>query len=262
MRDVTLRGPGFPSAPYGRPPEIATIDELNDFLSRFIRDRFQGDSALDILEAGCGNRWPLELGKLDVRLTGVDIDKRGLDLRQANEGDLDRAIHADLCTVDLEPEQFDVIYCSYVLEHVAGAERALENFLRWLKPGGYVLLKFPDRNSVFGLCTRLMPFRLHVLYKKYIYRLPHAGEPGYGPFPTVYDEIVSRRGIHAFCDRHGIEICAEYCTNFYMRRLGGLRPFVRALVKGVELISFRRFSGDYNNLVYILRKLPPSNTAR
>ena len=238
-------------------PEMRRIDsmkELNQILAAFIREKFEGREEIRILEAGCGNRWPLDLGAVRFHLTGIDIDAEGLELRKEKEKDLDVAILDDLTTVELPAGQFDVIYSSYVLEHIDGAELAMENFVRWLKPGGYMLLKFPNRDSVFGFLTRSLPFRLHVLYKKYIYQMPHAGEPGHGPFPTVYDRVVSRRGMHAFCDRHKLEILDEYCTDFYLDPFGALKPVVKLGLKGIEIMSFGKLDSSHNNLVYVIRK--------
>jgi hypothetical protein len=99
-----------------------------------------------------------------------------------------------------------------------------------------------------------MPFKLHVWYKKYVYRLPNAGEPGHGPFPTVYDKVVSRRGMRAFCEKHDLEVLGEYGTNFYLKRFGALRIPTAAALKVIELLSFGKLKSDHNNLVYILRK--------
>jgi SAM-dependent methyltransferase len=234
--------------------DLATIEEVNEILSGFIRARFKGQGAISILEAGCGNKWALDLAGLEYSLTGIDIDKNGLELRQKLQNDLNVAIHGDLCSVEMEESQFDVVYSSYVLEHVDGAELALENFLRWLKPGGFMLLKFPDRDSVFGFITRTVPFWIHVLYKKYIFKLPNAGEPGHGPFPTVYDRVVSRRGMYEFCAAHELKILHEYSTNYYLKRLGGLVLFVNPLLQLIQLVSLQKLKADHNNLVFIIEK--------
>lgn len=243
---------------FGPLKNIENIQELNATLSEFIRSQYVGASEVSILEAGCGKKWPLDLAGLNYRLTGVDLDEDGLELRKEQQKDLDVAILADLCTVELDGEQFDVVYSSYVLEHINGAETALENFLKWLKPAGVLILKFPDRDSVFGFITRLVPFRLHVWYKKYLYKLPNAGTPGHGPFPTVYDRVVSRKGMYKFCDSHNLNILHEYGTNYYLKKLGGLAMIVKPVLKMIELISLQKLKSDHNNLVFIIQK-PSSN---
>jgi 2-polyprenyl-3-methyl-5-hydroxy-6-metoxy-1,4-benzoquinol methylase len=92
----------------------------------------RGDNgSLNILEAGCGRRWPFDLAGTEYRLTGVDLDQAALEIRKTRERDLHEAIHGDLRTVALPAGAYDVIYNSYVLEHVDGAEQVLRNFLLW-----------------------------------------------------------------------------------------------------------------------------------
>jgi 2-polyprenyl-3-methyl-5-hydroxy-6-metoxy-1,4-benzoquinol methylase len=82
---------------------------------------------LSILEAGCGTRWPLNLAGVDFKLTGVDLDPVAMELRRTIERDLDVTICGDLCTIELPPASYDVVYSAFVLEHVPRADLALEN---------------------------------------------------------------------------------------------------------------------------------------
>jgi SAM-dependent methyltransferase len=139
--------------------------------------------ALRILEAGCGTIWPLRLEGVEYQLTGVDVDRDALAVRQRTARPTDRLMHGDLRSRELfAAEEFDAIYNSFVLEHVDGAERVLDNFMYWLKPGGTLILRIPDGDSVYGFVTRMTPFWFHVLIKKYVQKLPNAGKPGYDPF--------------------------------------------------------------------------------
>jgi 2-polyprenyl-3-methyl-5-hydroxy-6-metoxy-1,4-benzoquinol methylase len=140
------------------------LEEMNA-IAAHIRHIARNDRSLDILEAGCGRRWGLDLEGVQYTLTGVDSDKNALDIRKNQQGDLDIAILGDLRTVDLEENRYDVIFNSYVLEHVDGAEDVLNNFVRWLKPGGIMILRIPNRASVKGFITRITPLWFHVIYK-------------------------------------------------------------------------------------------------
>lgn len=203
---------------------------------------------LAVLEAGCGRQWPLDVQGLEIRLTGVDMDAAALGMRT----DLDCAIVGDLRDAQLLPRgAYDLIYNSFVLEHVDGAERVLENFVSWLRPGGLLILRFPDRESAYGFAARMTPFRLHVLYKRWIEGMPDAGKPGFDPYPTHYDRVITRRGIREFCSRHGCRILEEYGSGFYMRgRLGLLR---RIGAIGLWTMSLGRLAWRHNNLTYVIR---------
>ena len=171
-----------------------------------------------------------------------------------NEGDLDRAIIGDLCDMNLDQEEFDIIYCVNVIEHINGAEQVLKNFFTWLKPKGLLILVFPDRNSVFGFITRILPHWVHVLFYKYVKGYSNTGKPGFGPFPTCYDKIVSRRAIHDYCYRHGRNIVLEYGRPYDFKKLGWLASGTRVMFDFFQYISFGKLTADHSGLVYAIEK--------
>lgn len=231
------------------------VEEV-DRLSRSVVEHFRGRDEIDVLEAGCGQNWWLQLNGLRYNLTGIDINPEALRLRTTTQQDLDEAILGDLRTANFDNEAFDLIYNAFVLEHIDGAETVLENFSRWLSAGGLLIIRIPDGQSVYGFVTRSTPHWLHVLYARYVEGQRTAGQSGHYPFPTIYDSVVSRRGIHTFCAEHNLRIRAEFASNHYLRNFGPLRPVVYTLVKAVAWLSGDRLSADHNNLTYIIEKAP------
>ena len=76
--------------------------ERNEALSSFVQMYFsEKTDGINILEAGCGRKWHLNLGDISYKLTGIDINKKALELRKVNEGDLDRSIVGDLVVYDV-----------------------------------------------------------------------------------------------------------------------------------------------------------------
>ncbi|MDH3512220.1 MAG: class I SAM-dependent methyltransferase, partial [Gammaproteobacteria bacterium] len=116
-------------------PKLQTLDtrEIDGKLSDAIKEHYRshGGRPIRILEAGCGSRWLLDLTGVESTLTGVDIYERDLEIRKNKIKDLDEAIVGDLRNVELDADAFDVIYNSFVLEHVDGARLVLDNFRRW-----------------------------------------------------------------------------------------------------------------------------------
>ncbi|PZS13097.1 MAG: class I SAM-dependent methyltransferase [Pseudonocardiales bacterium] len=210
--------------------------------------------AVRVLEAGCGNRWVLTPHSGDVHITGVDTDADALRIRREVQGDLDDEIHGDLRTVALPAESFDVVYCSYVLEHVAGAQAVLDRFVAALRPGGRLIVRVPDGNSVYGFLTKHSPHRVHVLYKRYVERYPNAGKPGYAPYPTVYDEVVTLRGLRAWAAHNGLAVLHEDGTNLYLKHFGRLRPVVSAVLVAIAACSRGRLSASHNNICMVFQK--------
>jgi 2-polyprenyl-3-methyl-5-hydroxy-6-metoxy-1,4-benzoquinol methylase len=228
--------------------------EEDDLLARYVTELFDGRSELNILEAGCGQHWPMQLDSVKYRLTGVDLDAEALRYRVDVSKDLNEAIVADLRSVDLGSRKFDVIYNAFVLEHVENAALVLQNFSRWLRPRGLLILKLPDRNSVFGFLTNVTPFWFHVFYHKYVLGHANAGKPGYGPYPTHYDHVVSRDGIRDFCKQEGFTIKEERGLGAYVIETNARARVIRMLAIVVSALSIGRLPWKHNNLTYVLQK--------
>jgi SAM-dependent methyltransferase len=215
----------------------------------------QTTGTLRILEAGCGNKWSLNLAGVNYTLTGVDVDRDALEIRKNKVRDTDEICVGDLRTTELfAPGSFDVIYNSFVLEHVDGAEKVLDNFMLWLAPGGLLLVRFPDRNSVYGFLTRVTPFWFHVFVKKYIQGVPNAGKPGFDPYPTHYDSVLSRHGIRAHCRSQAGIVRDEYGNAGYLPK-GRLRyGLAFIVVRLIGALSMGRLDWRYNNLAFVIEK--------
>jgi SAM-dependent methyltransferase len=236
-------------------PLTGSWKQEREVIESLIRPRIQDGLVLQILEAGCGRQWGLNLGSTGYRLTGVDLDGDALRARLEVSKDLDKAVVGDLRTVDLEPAEFDVIYNSYVLEHIPDAERVLINFCRWLKPRGLIVIRIPDPFSVYGFMARVTPHWFHVFYYRWIVGFPNAGKPGYGPYPVYYDKVVSREGIRRFCEQNQLSLVAEYGTGGYYQRGTGISRWVLFVFRrAIGLLSLRKLSGSHDNLLYILSK--------
>jgi SAM-dependent methyltransferase len=214
----------------------------------------QVDGRLRVLEAGCGKRWRLRPDGVSIHITGVDLDSTALAIRREREGDLDAEIIADLRSVPLPAEAFDLVYCSYVLEHVAGAQQVLDRFVTALRPGGRLIVRVPDGDSVYGFLTKHSPHRAHVLYKRYVEGKPNAGKPGYAPYPTVYDPVVSAHGLRSWALDRGLQIADAYGTNFYLNAFGRLGRLVDLLLRSVAKASRGRLSATHNNIGFVFVK--------
>lgn len=237
---------------------LDSYKQENVMLEDYIRREAPFADELCILEAGCGQSWPLKLAGVRYSLTGADMDEHALKKRKIIYNDLDRIIIGDLATLSLDDEKYDVIYNSFVLEHLIDAERVLDNFRRWLKPGGILILRFPDKDSVYGFVTRMTPLWFHVWYKKYILGYSEAGKPGFGPYATYYNGPVSRTGIHEYCRKKHLEIKAEYGHDFYLNDHGAV---TRMLIRCCSVFCLKRLSWRHNNLTYVIKK-PPDPMAK
>ena len=167
-------------------------------------------------------------------------------------GDLDTAIVGDLRVTSLQASSYDVVFSSFVLEHIAGAEQVLDRLVPAIRPGG-LLLSGSRSGLVYGFVTRHSPYWLRVQYKRRIKGVKRAGTAGRGPFPPVYDKVVSWRGMTAYCRKHGLEIVDAYSSNFYLHSLGRFAGLADRGVRSLARVSGGRLAGDHNNLALVIR---------
>jgi len=224
-----------------------------EMLERYIKGIAAKNGALNILEAGCGQTWGLDLKEIKYHLTGVDVDRAALEIRKFETKDLDEIIEGDLCTVKLPDNHFDVVYNSYVLEHISGAETVMKNFQRWLKPGGIIIVRFPDRQSAYGFITRNTPFWFHVFFKKVMMGNPNAGKPGFAPYRVFYDRIVSVNGMNAFCSKNNLSIKEEW-GHPYPMPWDSHPALLKFACRTMSLLALGTLAHAHNNLTYILQK--------
>lgn len=222
---------------------------------QYINGRGSNNKTIKILEAGCGRRWTIDLNGIDYHLTGIDLDGKALHHRVTEVKDLHEGIEGDLRKINLPEESFDVIYNSFVLEHIDGAEDVLRKFVQWLKPGGILIIRIPDKQSAFGFLTRLTPFWFHVFVRRYFFGNPNAGKPGFDPYPTYYDRVVSRKGMAEFCQKNPLVIREEW-GHPYPSQWDRFKPLLKIVARTVYLLSFGTLSYRHNNLTYVLEKRP------
>lgn len=227
-------------------------DHLSSVCKEHFAERTQG---IKVLEAGCGRTWNLDLKGLKYSLTGLDVSKEALEIRKNQTKDLDEVIHGDLQTVDIPQESFDLVFCSYVLEHIDAADVVLERLFMWLKPQGLLVLLIPDRNTVYGAITRLSPHWFHVFFYRYFLKKKNAGKPGFGPFETYYRKIVSREGIVNYCALNNHRIKLEYGLKVNSKRMfGSLAPMANVTMKSLSAFSAGKLAHVHNDLVYAIEK--------
>jgi len=95
---------------------------------------------------------------------------------------------------------------------------------------------------------------VHMFHKKYVEGSKNAGKPGFGPFPTFYDKVVSRKGIHEYCEVHGLSIDAEFGFGGYIKRAAVLACMANAFVRLTQFVTFGRLAANHRGLAYVISK--------
>lgn len=96
----------------------------------------------DVLDAGCGTGGAMShfLGDYG-KITGFDLAYRGLAYCKVRK--LDRVFLGSVTEIPLESNRFDLITSFDVLYHVQEDAQAMREFVRLLRPGGYLLVRLP-----------------------------------------------------------------------------------------------------------------------
>ncbi|NWD66264.1 methyltransferase domain-containing protein [Pseudomonas gingeri] len=98
-----------------------------------------------ILDAGCGQGKSFQYLQqvfAPSRLIGLDADPQSLKLsgEEAQRRGLQvELIGSDCATLDVPSQSVDILFCHQTFHHLVQQDRALAEFYRVLKPGGYLL---------------------------------------------------------------------------------------------------------------------------
>jgi len=215
---------------------------------------------LTILQAGATTAGDLGTDALhasgsDIMVSLIDEDQGVTRAAVAEHPWLAGCTLGDLRIVPLPPRAFDIVQCASLLERIRHAELVLDRLIGAIKPGGLLLLRICDRDSAAGFLDRRLPETL----RRVIWRKRHPGEPG--PYPAVYENLASARGVQAYALLRGLVIAER-------RALGGLagglpsgpHGFLTAQ-KLIARLSRGRLTVAHEEMLYVLRK-PEDRFAR
>ncbi|HEU4888920.1 MAG TPA: class I SAM-dependent methyltransferase [Thermoanaerobaculia bacterium] len=103
---------------------------------------WNGRRGLRVLDAGCGFATTSErIQQLGNEVTGLEESAVACEVASKR---LAHVVQADLQQADLGEAQFDVLIFADVLEHVPWPVGVLRKYLRWLAPGGSVIVSLPN----------------------------------------------------------------------------------------------------------------------
>ena len=219
--------------------ESSLVDTERELLRRCVRR-----PAARVLEAGCGRRSSradsLALPELGVEtVVGVDLDVEG---GRENPG-LDEFVAADLCSrLPFEDAAFDLVYASFVVEHLDDPEAAFREWRRVLRDGA-VLVVTPNMANPLMRAAAAVPQRVRVALKRFGPRVEARDV-----FPTPYraNTVTALRDAAG----HAGFVVAELHQVATLHRYAGGRRALTALLLGLErlLPAHRR-----STLVALLR---------
>ncbi len=132
-----------------------------------------------VIDIGCGGGILTEgLAKAGASTTGVDMGEQALNVARLHALDNELAIHYHLITAEdkakASPEQFDIVCCMEMLEHVPDPISIIQACADLLKPGGSLFLSTLNRHP--------KAYLLAVLGAEYIMNMLPKGTHDYRRF--------------------------------------------------------------------------------
>jgi len=168
--------------------------ELEEAVCETANALLEGKSHIKLLEAGCGSASHVRF-KADVYAVGIDISPQQLEQNSA----VREKILGDLQDYPLPKEEFDVVVCWMVLEHLPRPKEAMLNMFGSVKPSGVVIFGFPNLLSLKGIVTKFTPFWFHQLFYRFM-------KYKFRPFPTYLRVAILPKKVRRFAEDHGFSI--------------------------------------------------------
>jgi len=145
-----------------------------------------------ILENGCGLGLYLEhLAPLGGRLIGLEFE---LDRAREAKTVSDQVLGGAGENLPFPSQSFDLILSNEVIEHVADDQKAIEEMVRTLKPGGRIVIFCPNR---------WYPFETHGIYWQGKYRFGNKLFINYLP-RTTRDKLAPHVRVYSRRDLQGL----------------------------------------------------------
>ena len=153
---------------------------------------------MTVIDYGCGRGAIFNSGEFVFR---EQLAKLQGKVRKVIGIDLDSAIHEhpflderhvlqNAAPLPIADGTVDLVVAHWVFEHIDNPQQMAREFLRVLKPGGWICARTPHRWSYIGLAAQLIPPQFHNALLRWI-------KPGFqanDKFPTTY-RINSHRAI-------------------------------------------------------------------
>ena len=146
-----------------------------------------------LLEAGCGvGKWISYFNRMGHQAIGVDYAPSGLRVAAAADPTL-VTVRCDCRALPFESNSFDYVFAAGTVEHdPAGPEAALREFVRVLRPGGWLMSSVPCLNVERHLMLPWMLARDFLKRRAFVRRLWGKKDP-YVFYEYVYSPGSYRR---------------------------------------------------------------------
>ena len=154
------------------------LHEINPVRCNYI-DRYAQVAGKTVLDIGCGGGLLCEgLAQRGAKLTGIDMAARSIEIARLHAQESKLAIDYQVTTAEhiaeQKTEQFDVVCCLEMLEHVPEPESVIRAAAKALKPQGWAFFSTINRTP--------KAYAMAILGAEYVLRLLPRGTHDFDKF--------------------------------------------------------------------------------
>lgn len=131
--------------------EFKTLHDINPVRVQYIEQQGNGLKGKQVLDIGCGGGILSEaMAARGASVTGIDMAEQSLEVARLHL--LESGLQIDYQQITAEslaeqkPQQFDIITCLEMLEHVPDPSSIIQSAAKMLKPDGCLVLSTLNRN--------------------------------------------------------------------------------------------------------------------
>jgi 2-polyprenyl-3-methyl-5-hydroxy-6-metoxy-1,4-benzoquinol methylase len=178
-----------------------------------------------------------------------------LQAERSRRADADEHRVIDLERLELGSEQYDVVVCVNVLEHVRDPLTVFPVVWQALRSGGLFVLEVPNVVSLKGLVTRVMPWRFHRWFYARILRT----SPETQPARSIHSFSLRPSALLAHAHSSGWRVeyfrLYEGPTQRSVRHRFGIVGWRWSLIAGLtRLMTFGALTAEETGIIAVLSK--------
>ncbi|MEY3197288.1 MAG: bifunctional 2-polyprenyl-6-hydroxyphenol methylase/3-demethylubiquinol 3-O-methyltransferase UbiG, partial [Pseudomonadota bacterium] len=170
-----------------------TLHEINPTRMEYICSQIREHKTIDnlkILDVGCGGGIvSIPLARLGAKVTGIDAGKENIEV--AKKYASSQGLKIDYQNILLEDikEEYDVILCLEIIEHIDDLDKFFKSVSANLKPGGLIICSTLNR-TLKGLA-------LGIIAAEYILRWVPQGTHNFNKFvkPSELNDFLEKNAI-------------------------------------------------------------------
>jgi 2-polyprenyl-6-hydroxyphenyl methylase/3-demethylubiquinone-9 3-methyltransferase len=175
--------------------EFKPLHDINPLRLGYI-NRLAGLAGKNVLDVGCGGGLLAEgMAALQANVTGIDLADKSLQVAKLHLLESGRQVNYRKIAVEAlaeeQPEQFDIVTCLEMLEHVPDPQSIIHACTKLAKPGGWVFFSTLNRNP--------KSYLMAILGAEYLLKMLPAGTHDYAKF-------IRPAELAQFCRNAGLDL--------------------------------------------------------